>query len=658
MSSSIMIFLVFLVIFGVIVNWLGVRARSLIKGSSDYIIAGREVNLLVNIFGVAAIGYAGTTLTLSPSFALMGGFWKGVSMLGIAYSLIGIGGYGLLVAPLARRSGAHTLPEWMEIRYDKRVRIVVAITAIFSMIGITANNIVSVAYILAGFTNWNLLLLIVIAFLLFLGYVFASGLWGVAITDFFMGFLCIIAMPLLIVTLLIKYGGFNFVANNWPGGGSWLTSGITGGTFPWFSLKYPSFLVALFLYGFALVWGSNHYWIRCSSVRSERIARNSFLWAALILFLANGIVYVLVGSYSGAAYPTAFQPIGSTPTASAFGILLQELNPVIASYLLISTIAASISTATATHIAGSSMIIRDFYQRFFKPKATSKELVTPSRIITLLFGVITLVLCFYPGGPVFLFAFSTAWLLPSGVALLLGMYWKRVSSTGTFWGVLLGILLLTVWTVLDLTKIYPMTAKFGHMAIPGFLLTFIVTIVISLLTHKKAEKLEVVKEKIKLNELETNTLDLISKGSNVLSDISDILNVDSNVSNKTILKLEEYEIIRRKSQRGLDYYIFEVTEKGSEFLPQITKKDEILYKDGLSTVSFKILDYMYSHDNLVVDDMVEITKMEPLSISAIIQNLIRQGYMLEGGLIRRKLRISDKGKVIVNKYKKILNNEG
>lgn len=290
MGSSIAVFLIFLVVFGVIVNWLGIRSRKLIKGSTDYIIAGREVNLLVNVFGVASIGYAGTTLTLSPSFALMGGFWKGLAMLGLAYSVIGIGGYGLLVAPIARRSGAHTLPEWMEIRYDKKVRIVVAITAIISMIGITANNVVSVAYILAGFTNWNLLLLTVIAFLLFLGFVFASGLWGVAITDFFMGFLCIIAMPLLVVTLLIKYGGFNFLASNWPGGGSWLTTGIDGGTFPWFSLKYPSFLVALFLYGFALVWGSNHYWIRCSSVRSERVARNSFLWASLILFIANGII--------------------------------------------------------------------------------------------------------------------------------------------------------------------------------------------------------------------------------------------------------------------------------------------------------------------------------------------------------------------------------
>jgi len=581
MGSSIAIFLIFLVVFGVIVNWLGIRSRKLIKGSTDYIIAGREVNLLVNVFGVASIGYAGTTLTLSPSFALMGGFWKGLAMLGLAYSVIGIGGYGLLVAPIARRSGAHTLPEWMEIRYDKKVRIVVAITAIISMIGITANNVVSVAYILAGFTNWNLLLLTVIAFLLFLGFVFASGLWGVAITDFFMGFLCIIAMPLLVVTLLIKYGGFNFLASNWPGGGSWLTTGIDGGTFPWFSLKYPSFLVALFLYGFALVWGSNHYWIRCSSVRSERVARNSFLWASLILFIANGIIYVLVGSYAGAVYPTLFQPIGSTPQASAFGVLLQDLNPVISAYLLISTIAASISTATATHIAGSSMIIRDFYQRFVKPEATSAELVTPSRIITLLFGIITLLLCFYPGGPVFLFAFSTAWLLPSGVALLLGMYWKKATPTGTFWGVLSGILLLSLWTFFDLTGIYPMTVKFGHMAIPGFLITMIVTIFISLLTpSKKAAKREIAKEKIKLSGLETNTLNLISKGSNVLSDITDILNLDSSKSNQIILNLEEYGLIKRKSQGGLNYYVFEVTDLGKEFLPQLTKEDEILFQDG------------------------------------------------------------------------------
>jgi len=61
------------------------------------------------------------------------------------------------------------------------------------------------------------------------------------------------------------------------------------------------------------------------------------------------------------------------------------------------------------------------------------------------------------------------------------------------------------------------------------------------------------------------------------------------------------------------------------------------------------------HTDLVVDDLVELTNMEPISIAAIIQNLIRQGYVIEGGLIRRKFRISNKGREVVNKNKKLLN---
>lgn len=35
-----------------------------------FILAGREVSLLINVFGIMAIGFAGTVLALSPSLAI------------------------------------------------------------------------------------------------------------------------------------------------------------------------------------------------------------------------------------------------------------------------------------------------------------------------------------------------------------------------------------------------------------------------------------------------------------------------------------------------------------------------------------------------------------------------------------------------------------
>lgn len=651
--SGIGVFAIFFGIFGIVMIWLGFVTKKWIERSSDFILAGREVNLLVNILGVASIGYAGTTLALSPAFSIMGGLTKSVFMLGVCYAFVGIVSYGLFVAPVARRSGAHTLPEWMEIRYDNKVRTIVALTAIMAMIGITANNVVSMAYILTGFTSWSLLLTITVCFIVFIFFTYLGGLWAITLTDFLQGIICVFAVPLLIIVLLMKYGGWNFVASNWPGGNPMLF-GVGGTTFPWFSLKYPSVFVALFLYGMALVWGSNHYWIRASSVRSDRVARDSYLWAALILFVANGIMYPILGAYVGAAYPSTFAPLGKVPPASSFGVFLKDISPIAAAYLLLTTVAASISTATATHIAGSSMVFRDIYQRIFKTKAKPEELVAPSRIISLIFGLICLTLCFFPGGPVYLFAFSCAWLAPSAILVILGMYWKRVTATGAFVGGLGGILFLTIWTILDLTKFYPMTTKFGHMVIPGVVISFLLTVIVSLLTKPKYFGEFEGAEKIKLIEEDIKVLDCVRKGYNTMAEITDILDVDSSISSRIIEKLESGSYIKRVGGSGLDFYTFTLTEKSKEVLPPLSPEEEKLAEDKLDMASIKILNHINTYPNLVANELVKITGLNQMANSVVVASLIRRKLLKERGMWRRIVKITEEGKRILKRHRVLL----
>ena len=62
---------------------------------------------------------------------------------------------GLLYSNFVRRSGAQTLPEFLEMRYDGHTRSVVAITSVIGMCGIMANNVVSSVDNIAAFTGWN-----------------------------------------------------------------------------------------------------------------------------------------------------------------------------------------------------------------------------------------------------------------------------------------------------------------------------------------------------------------------------------------------------------------------------------------------------------------------------------------------------------------------
>lgn len=637
------IFAAFFAIFGVVMVFIGWVTRKWIGRSSDYLVAGRQINLLVNSLGVAAIGYAGTTLALAPAFTLMGGLLKGIFMLGIAYSLTGILSYAFLIAPVARRSGAHTLPEWLEIRYSKSVRLVMTLVTIVAMLGITANNILSMATIITGFTNWPILLTVTITFVIFLSFTVMGGLWAVTLTDFIQGILCTFAIPLLIIVLLIKYGGWNFVVENWPVGNVWL-NGISGKTFPWISKSYPSVLVAFFLYGMSLVWGSNSYWIRVSSVRSERVAKYSFVLAALILFLANGLVYPVLGAYVGAAHSDTFSS-GSVPLAAAFGIFLQDIPAPLAAFFLLTTLAASVSTATTYHMAGSSVIVRDIYQRFLRPNAKPEQLVKPSVIINFIFGIAALSLCFFPGGPVYLFAFATAWLAPLALMVILGMYSKKISTTGAFAGGLTGLIFMSVWTFLDLTKVYPMTKKFGHMVIPGLIISIGVALVANFFGKSKYDFK--VRKRQNLSNDEITVLDLIRKGYNTMAEITDLLDVDSSKSSEIVLSLEKAGAIERLGSGGKKFYAFRVTEFGRT-LPTKIDPNEIF--EGIDKESLKILEYVEKSSQIYTDDLVELTGLNSMAIATIVSSLIRRGYLVEKGIWRRIIKISQKGKTLIKKY--------
>lgn len=640
------IFTVFFAIFGFVMVLVGWITRKWIGRSTDYLVAGRQINLLVNILGVAAIGYAGTTLTLAPAFTLMGGLTKSIFMLGVAYSLTGIISYAFLIAPVARRIGAHTLPEWLEIRYDRKVRFVITLVTVVAMLGITANNILSMATIITGFTKWSIPSTIFITFLIFLFFTVLGGMWAVTLTDFIQGVLCTFAIPTLLIFLLVKYGGLSFLSNNWPSGNFW-TTGIAGKTFPWFSMFYPSVLVAFFLYGMALVWGSNSYWIRVSSVRSERVAKLSYLWAAVILFLANGFMYPLLGAYVGAAHPEMFAPRGTAAPAAAFGIFLRDTPSVLAAYFLLTTMAASVSTATTYYMAGSSVIIRDIYQRFFKPNAKSEQLVKPSMIVNALFGLAALLLCFFPGGPVYLFAFATAWLAPTAVVVILGLYTKKFSTTGAFVGGLVGLIFMSVWTLLDLTKIYPLTSKFGHMVIPGVIVSVGAAVIANFFGRSKYDF--EIQKRSKLTDEEIKVLDIIRKGYNTMSEITDLLDMDSSKSSELVLSLEKAGAIERFSNGGSGFYMFRITDFGKT-LPTRIKENEIL--EGVDETGIKILEHVRGKSMILADELSKETGLNSMALATIINSLVRRGYLKEGGIWRRTVSITQKGNELVSKYRK------
>jgi Na+/proline symporter len=77
-----------------------------------------------------------------------------------------------------RHSGAYTIQEFLEYRYDRRTRLVLSITALIAMLGIVGNNILSFAVTLSGYTLWSLYVSVSIGFVIVMAYAYLAGIWG------------------------------------------------------------------------------------------------------------------------------------------------------------------------------------------------------------------------------------------------------------------------------------------------------------------------------------------------------------------------------------------------------------------------------------------------------------------------------------------------
>lgn len=650
-------FLILFVIFCAILVGCGIVSKRWVKDSSDYILAGREISTFINMIGVCAIGFAGTTIALAPGFAVQLGL-VGSWTWGIIYGVCGLLLFAVLFANFIRRCGAQTLPEYLEMRYNGKVRSVVAITSVIGMAGILANNIVSCTNAIAGYTKWNSTVIMAVIFLVIIAFTFISGLWATTLTDFFQVCLGVIIVPMLLILLAQRYGWIDAINEVWPGGNVF-AAGLTGASLGGAKLTYPSVLNFIICFAAALVWGNNYYWMKIANCRSEKVAKKSFILAAIILVVVFCIPLAIVGAYAGGFLGENFTaPFGSGKVAptGAYGLIASTFPALLGSFIVIGAVAASISTASTSALGASAVANRDIYQRLINPKADSKTSLKASKWIMVLIGVLTWVLCLFPGGPTYLFAFANCWLVPPAILLGLGAIWPKFNSRGAIWGAASGMIVMAVFTLLDIFKVFSV-GKYVYLASLGFVVTLVVAIIASLTGKPKYygekgwERVPTASNRkdVKLDATDKQVLEMIRLGHCYMADITDALGVDSKTSGAAIENLDQGGYIVRAGMVGSKFYTFSITEKGEAALPALAGVEGEMAKEGLTPLYVELLQIVAKNPEKQAE-FLQKNGIKSMKMSSICSHLTRQGYIIEGGLFKRKLRITEKGSAAVAKY--------
>ena len=464
--------------------------------TEDYFLAGRNVGWFVigasifasNIGSEHVVGLAGT------------GFESGAPMAHYELHAWIVLLLGWLFLPFYIRSGAFTMPEFLEKRFDSRSRWFLSL---FSLVAYVLTKVSVTIYAggivvseLIGIPFWYGAIGIVI----FTGiYTVIGGMKAVIYTETLQTVILILGSVCITYLGLQEVGGWSqlretVIAVSPDHFNMWRP--ISDPDFPWTGLLFGGTIVGIWY------WCTDQYIVqRTLAANNIKIGRRGAIFGAylkllpILIFLVPGIIAFALSIQN----PEVFT---IDKADKAFPMLVKYLLPVGLKGLVAGGLMAALMSSLASVFNSCSTIFTiDIYQKL-KPNKSDKELLNTGRIATIfivVLGIIWIPIMEKIGGGImyqYLQNVQSYIAPPVTAVFLLGIIWKRVNSQAAITTLLAGLVLLimrlgseiyyqseiisnelvnSVWFTFA-------TINFSHMAIFMFVFSVMLCISISLLT--------------------------------------------------------------------------------------------------------------------------------------------------------------------------------
>jgi len=449
---------------------------------SDYMLGDRGLGPAVTALSAGAADMSGWMLMGLPGAM----YSTGVSSVWLAVGL-SIGAYlnYLLLAPRLRvftevADNSITIPNFFEKRFQDTSRILRIVSAIVIIIfftlycsagmvsgGTLFKSAFGIDYKIGLFVTAG----VVIAYTLF------GGFLAVSLTDFVQGLIMFIALILVPLVAFTNIGGITPAFNEIHHINPKLLNVFTGTS--------VIGIISLLAWGLGY-FGQPHIIVRfmaISSVKELKPARR--IGMSWMIF---SIVGAMLTGLTGIAYISVNHLTLKDPETIFIYFSKVLFNPLITGFLLSAILAAIMSTISSQLLVTSSALTEDLYRVFGKRNATEKELVRVGRLAVFIVAIIALLLSLTPSDTI-LNLVGNAWAgfgSAFGPAILLSLFWKRMTRWGALAGMIVGAITVILWINVDIIK---QTINLYEM-VPGFFFSLIAIIVVSLLTSNQSQKIE------------------------------------------------------------------------------------------------------------------------------------------------------------------------
>ena len=489
--------LYFAILVGVAI-WVALQRN---KNTEDYFLAGRNVGWFVigasifasNIGSEHVVGLAGT------------GFSSGTPLAHYELHAWIVLLLGWLFLPFYIRSGAFTMPEFLEKRFDSRSRWFLSVFSLFAYV-LTK---VSVTIYAGGIVVSELLNLDfwvgAIGIVVFTGiYTIIGGLKAVVYTE------TLQTIVLILGSVIITFLGFQEV-----GGWDELTKTVTEVSpdhfnmwrpwddpdFPWAGLLFGGTIVGIWY------WCTDQYIVqRTLAANNITIGRRGAIFGAylkllpILIFLVPGIIAYALTIQNPEIYSVIDPVTGVERADRAFPMLVTTLLPVGLKGLVAGGLMAALMSSLASVFNSCSTIFTiDIYKQI-SPEKSEQFLVNVGKMATVV--IVVLGIAWIPimekigGGVMYQYLQNVqAYIAPPVTTVfLLGIIWKRVNAQAAIVTLFSGLFLLILRLGSEIAKnegiietgfLYDFASvNFSYMAIWMFIFSVALCISTSLLTSE------------------------------------------------------------------------------------------------------------------------------------------------------------------------------
>jgi len=511
-------------IYFAMVIWIGYHLKGQSNTSEEFFMAGREMTAWIaglsfvsaNLGSLELMGWAGSAY----QYGILAAHWYWVGAIPAMLFL------GMVMMPFYYVCKTHSVPGYLKLRYGQGSSVVAGFSFAFMTVLMSGVNMFAMAEVMKIVLGWDLNFSIIVSSLAVAAYVALGGLRS-AIYNEVLQFILIWGGALLVPIMgLIEAGG-------WTGFKAKLAHNIQTGliangdyTHLWRSMGHFQdnpmgihWTGIVFGLGFAISFG---YWttdflvvqrvLAANSLRSARLAPviGSFFKMAvpLIVILPGLLGLVALQNPDGSLmHLVGENVVAANPGAGLHSynevlplMMVRYLGPGLLGLGITALIAGFMSGMAGNVSAFSAVSIYDIYQPLFKKNATDKHLVFAGRVATI-GGVIISMGAAYTvmhaqGIMDYVQALFSFFIAPLLGVVLMGMFWKRATKEGGFWGLLLGTLTsigLWAWVKADPSALkYVALSPYArdmaenmYRALWSVSTSILVCLVVSLLTKAK-----------------------------------------------------------------------------------------------------------------------------------------------------------------------------